>query len=183
MNLPEIRQWKPQWLWEDGSIDFADIKDGPVGWAISGRHDKTSYEMMWNTDVTCKWLHVVNVDHDGRKKLHLTRTSEGWQHKDGTIATGSANAMFPDLAWTAMTNTLPIRNLMASGQTHAAFDVLFVSAPDLVTTVVRQSYRRLEDGWQYKNHANGFSAVLTVDNDGLVTDYPGVCTRIKDLKL
>jgi len=180
VNLPEIDQFKVCWRWQDGSIDLLDIKSGPEGWALSGRHDDTAYWMMWNKDFTCRWLRVVIRGNSPRKSLHLTRTAQGWQHQNGALITGSQNALFPDLGWTAITNTLPIRHMLDSGEDQATHDVLLVAAQDLAPKIVRQSYRRTTDGWHYHNHDSDFSTVLAVDKRGIVTDYPGVCTRIED---
>jgi hypothetical protein len=46
--------------------------------------------------------------------------------------------------------------------------------------LIRQSYARRQEGWPCTNENHDFSALPAVDKTGLLTDYPGLCSR-KDL--
>ena len=85
-----------------------------------------------------------------------------------------------DIEATPFTNTLPIRRLGLTVGESAEIQVLYISVPDLSIKPVRQRYTRLADGrtYRYESLASGFTAVITVDDDGLVTDYPGLFRRV-----
>lgn len=68
------------------------------------------------------------------------------------------------------TNTPPIRRLTASGDARATLAVAWFPWPDLTADALEQCYERLgERRWRYT--AGSFSAVLDVDDQGLVLRY------------
>ncbi|KIN62314.1 Glycolipid bind domain containing protein [Sulfitobacter noctilucicola] len=164
------------WEWHDGSYDRAQFTRQPSGWRVTGRHGDTRYMIGLDNGFTCQSLEVTS-DAAG---LTLNRTSAGWFETNTGLVPNSAKAVDLDLGWTAVTNTFPIKRLMQKAQDESTFDVLMISGPDLGMRVVEQTYKRWEDGWVYANVSSGFTADLTVDKSGLVTDYPGLCSR-KDL--
>ncbi|MEW9918418.1 putative glycolipid-binding domain-containing protein [Marimonas sp. MJW-29] len=173
MSLPEDFAGAIVWEWQDGTFDRARFDLTPTGWDITGRHGETRYVIKLNTDHEPTSLEATCGD----RTLSLRRTAGGWRDDDGTLLPNSAGARDLDLGWTAVTNSFPIRRLMARRRGHGRFDVLLVALPDLDTRIVRQSYAREGKFWLYVNHDSGFSARLEVDNHGLVIDYPGLCTR------
>lgn len=173
MSLPEDYAGAIVWEWSDGTFDRARFDLTATGWEVSGRHGETRYVIRINTD-----HEPVSLEAScGDRTLTLRRTANGWRDDDDALLPGSTRARDLDLGWTAATNSFPIRRLMARRREHGQFDVLMVTLPDLDTHIVRQSYAREGTVWRYLNHENGFSARLTVDKNGLVTDYPGLCTR------
>ena len=83
-----------------------------------------------------------------------------------------------DLPLTPFTNTLPIRRLkMKIGQAREIV-VLYLDVLTNEFRPVRQKYERLSDfQYKYENIPNDFEAVITVDKDGFVVDYPGLFLR------
>lgn len=83
-----------------------------------------------------------------------------------------------DLSVTPATNTLPIRRLKLAVGESTAVTAAWVRFPELVVQPLEQRYTRL-DATRYRyESATGFSADLTVDEDGLPTDYPGGWQRV-----
>jgi hypothetical protein len=84
-----------------------------------------------------------------------------------------------DVMAVTFTNTLPIRRLrLAVGASHE-IDAAYIVVPDLAVRVDRQRYTRLgANEYRYEGLATGFTAVLTVDDDGIVIDYPGLSRRV-----
>ncbi|MEM9788145.1 MAG: putative glycolipid-binding domain-containing protein [Pseudomonadota bacterium] len=164
------------WDWPDKGTDRATVLTTPDGLQISSQHAETRY-----------WLHTdpnhaaisLKVQVDRAQPLDLRRDRDGWHHLDGSLVPGSAMAIDPDIACTALTNTLPIRRLGLGIGDTAAMDVLYLPVPDLTPRIVRQRYTRTDHGYRYQNLQNGFEALLSVDNDGWVTDYPGVCLMME----
>lgn len=84
-----------------------------------------------------------------------------------------------DISATPLTNTLPIRRLDLPIGQSADIDTAWIAVPAL--TVVRdpQRYTRVgERQWRYESRDSDFRALLTVDDDGLVLDYPGLFRSI-----
>jgi hypothetical protein len=95
------------------------------------------------------------------------------------VIPGSANAIDPDIACTALTNTLPIRRLDLAIGERVEIDVLYIPVPVLEPVIARQCYARQADGYLYENRDTGFTALLSVDRGGWVTHYPGVCDMME----
>ncbi|MGO4533440.1 putative glycolipid-binding domain-containing protein [Leifsonia sp. 2MCAF36] len=93
-----------------------------------------------------------------------------------------------DLALSPVTNTMPIRRLGAlDGLEETELTMAWVALPSLTVTASRQAYSAAagfdpSSGWgvvRYRSLDSEFMADLTVDEDGLVVDYPGIARRIR----
>jgi hypothetical protein len=82
-----------------------------------------------------------------------------------------------DLAFSAATNTISLRRLnLAVGQS-AEVTSAWLTFPDLQLQPLTQTYRRRDEShYVYAAPALGFKTVLTLDEAGLVTDYPPLWT-------
>ena len=176
MNRHDATRLSVVWEWHDDSYDRAQITQNHDGWHITGRHGETRYVITLDAGFCCRTLEASHGTH----ALTLNRTKSGWLTEKAELVAQSAQVAHLDLGWTALTNTFPIKCLQATEQTTGVFDVLMVTLPNLDISVVPQSYTQQDHGWLYQNKASGFSANLTIDKNGLVTDYPGLCTQ-KDL--
>ena len=165
-----ITRRKLCWRWEDGT-ETVDIMDGPDGWRVTGRHGDALFWLDCRPDFKTRSINIINPEH----RITLVKESAGWRTGEGSLVPDSAGALDVDFAATAFTNTLPIRRLALEDGASAEIDVLYIPLPDLTPRVVRQGYRREGQIWHYHNRDSGFRAALTVDKDGFVTDYPGVC--------
>lgn len=88
-----------------------------------------------------------------------------------------------DIAVTPFTNTLPIRRLHLSAGESAVINVVYVAIPALQVKVAPQRYTCLATSsaggtYQFESLDSDFSAVLTVDAEGLVEEYPQLFKRI-----
>jgi uncharacterized protein len=84
-----------------------------------------------------------------------------------------------DLSATPFCNTLAIRNLRATGE----LVVGFVQLPELSIVPSLQRYETMGPGqWRYIDLgvAKGFTAVLTLDSEGLVQHYEGLFEEISE---
>lgn len=168
-----MRQSSVVWEWDDGSIDRVHLAQSPGGWRISGRHSDARYVIDLDPDFRCLSLDATC----GEESCTLTRTPLGWLDAQSDLIPGSADVSYLDLGWSAITNSFPMRRLMAEGRDAGTFDVLLVTLPALEVTHAQQTYARAGAHWHYQNHKTGFSSPLVVDKEGLVTEYPGICTR------
>jgi hypothetical protein len=122
---------------------------------------------------------------EAERQISVGRTEDGvWliDHGQGTQRGEYAGAMDVDVSGLVTFTALPIRRLGLHRQpsTHE-LPVLYVSMPDLEVRLVKQTYRTVsisDEGAVINYTVPDFTADLTVDRDGLVTDYPGIATRV-----
>jgi hypothetical protein len=91
-----------------------------------------------------------------------------------------AGAIDCDLALSPVTNLMPIlRHGLVSGVGQVELTAAWVSVPDLRVQPDRQRYTAVGARLiRYDALDGSFSATITVDEDGLVIDYPGIARRI-----
>jgi uncharacterized protein len=83
-----------------------------------------------------------------------------------------------DISCTPFTNSLPIRRLKLEIGQSADINVLFVECPQLRIKTARQRYERLSElEYRFTSLDVDFTATVTVDAEGFVTDYPGLFER------
>ncbi len=113
------------------------------------------------------------------KGFALTREGHEWfdeQHHTIEVLHGCLDV---DIMVTPFTNTLPIKRLnLAAGQSQE-ISVVYVQVPELGISKFGQKYTcisRDKGGgiFKYESLKSGFTADLSIDEDGLVVDYPGI---------
>lgn len=122
----------------------------------------------------------------GIRGLHLEADGAGeWKDAEtGQPLTDLRGCIDVDMMFTPLTNTLPIRRLALAPGASREITVVYISAPDLSVRPFRQRYTRLDDAseghqrYRYESLESGFTAVLPVDDDGLVIEYPGIWRRV-----
>lgn len=126
-------------------------------------------------DVTwCTRVVEVSCASTGEARvIRLEADSAGVWRLDGQERPDLAGCLDIDLGVTPSTNTLPIRRLGLEPGQAAEVRAAWVRFPDLRTSVLDQRYERLS-ARRYRYSSPGFSAELSTDNVGLVTDYAGL---------
>jgi uncharacterized protein len=123
---------------------------------------------------------------DEERQITLSRTEDGiWliDHGNGSTQRDAFDgAIDVDIAGAVTFNALPVRRLRLHRE-PASHDlpVLCVSLPDLSVRVARNTYRTvsIDDGGAVINYSEpGYTADITVDQDGMVIDFPGRARRI-----
>src|SRR5690606_36456281 len=104
-----------------------------------------------------------------------------WRHDDGRTIDDLDGCMDIDIWPTPFTNSFPIRREPLDVGERRQFLVAWVLAPDLTVQRQAQAYRRLaEQSYLFENlDGSGVKPVITVDDDGIVLDYPGLFRRVK----
>jgi len=122
---------------------------------------------------------------------YIIRCDDAWRTERAEVSCGERHILLGaasiaaldcidvDIMGMTFTNTLPIRRLQLKVGASAQIAAAFVVVPDLVTRRERQRYTRLsENEYRYEGLGTGFTSVLTVDDEGIVIDYPQLSRRI-----
>lgn len=114
------------------------------------------------------WIGERDVD------VVMIRTDGGWTVQGvPMLVENVAGLCDVDLGFTPATNTNAIRRLNLGVGQEAETTALWLDVDNWSVKPLRQIYRRLEvDRYEYVSPDNDYRAVLTVDDAGMVTDYP-----------
>ncbi|MDQ3805405.1 MAG: putative glycolipid-binding domain-containing protein [Acidobacteriota bacterium] len=161
--------------------------DGAVAdGVVLGVEDGDAFRLRYTVHCDPRWrVRRVEVSFvAGGRGLSLTADGEGrWFDRSGAAVPALDGCVDLDITATPLTNTLPIRRLALRQGESAAIRVAYVTIPDLRVAPDEQRYTRLETGaaggrYRFEQVGSGFTAVLQVDGDGLVEDYPGLFKRV-----
>jgi len=86
-----------------------------------------------------------------------------------------------DISATPFTNTLPIRRLEWQPGQSRSLDMLYIRVPEMTMERARQQYTCLEKnehGSIFEYRQADFSAILPIDADGFVQNYPNLFRRL-----
>ncbi|HJU74841.1 MAG TPA: putative glycolipid-binding domain-containing protein [Gemmatimonadaceae bacterium] len=98
----------------------------------------------------------------------------GWVMNGGLCA-GLDGCIDVDLAFTPATNTLPIRRLRLEGGDAADVSAAWLRFPEMSLERLDQRYSRTgEYTYRYESGGGTFVRDLTVNEAGLVLEYPGL---------
>jgi hypothetical protein len=157
------------WLSAHGAV--AAVQDGRP-WGV---HYEISIDSHWRT----RFVEITAIDGNGQRKVLLDLDGEGNVVANTRLVPGLAGCLDVDLGATPFTNTLAIRRLRLEVGQSAGARAVWVSAPALELEPLDQTYTRTHvDRYRYEVPASGFSAELTVDDEGLVVDYEGLARRV-----
>lgn len=146
---------------------------------------RVSYELVCDADWRVREIQMAaESEETGSHALHLLADGAGdWQDATGGPIPELQGCIDVDFMLTPLTNTLPIRRLALTPGESREISVVYIAAPDLALSRFPQRYTRLEDDdsrqrYRYESLVSGFTAVLPVDDDGFVVEYPGQWRRI-----
>jgi len=122
----------------------------------------------------------VEVNVAGGRSIVLTTDGDGhWRDGDGRARPQLDGCIDIDISATPFTNTLPIRRLSTQLAQRAELCMAWIRIPTLDVHRASQAYTWLPDGrYRFEALGTGFEAVLEVDADGLVLDYPALFRRV-----
>lgn len=154
------------------------IVDSVVVGGRGGAPYGVRYRIACRSDWTVVTLDIETTDGRG---LHVASDGDArWSDTDGARLPALDGCVDVDLAGSPFTNSLPLRRLDLSPQMGAVeLKMLYVPFATFEPTVDSQRYRCLRPGfYRYEAVDRTFSADLTVDEDGLVVDYPNLFLRV-----
>lgn len=178
----------PSILWStiDGTgLERAVFEFGPDGTRLSGTtllaFDGAPFEIRWSVITAPDGATVTVGAHlqGAATNRHLSLGSDGagvWNTGDEPVME-FFGATDVDLGWTPATNTLAIRRLALDVGESGEASVVRIQFPERDIDRVTQRYTRLAvDRYEYQS--GGVTAELTVDEHGIVTEYPDGWTTV-----
>lgn len=139
------------------------------------------YQLAWDANGLLRSADLQVDCAAGGRAIGLRCDGAGrWQDGDGVPLARLAGCQDIDIWPTPFTNSFPIwRSNLAVGE-RREYRMAWVRAPELSVQSRLQAYTRLgERSYRFESlDGSGFQADLTVDADGLVTDYPGYFSRV-----
>jgi uncharacterized protein len=176
-----------RWSQVDGmSIEHLTMSEDEQGVVIESAIAGDAFGLMYRIECDTRWQTMrLAIRLAGGATLDLTRQPgknhlAEWADADGTPQEALRGCIDVDLTATPFTNTLPIRRLrLEDGERHV-IRVVYVDVPSLQVRAVEQAYTCIGPNGRYRYEGldTGFTADITVDENGLVLDYPGLFTRI-----
>lgn len=142
-----------------------------------------SYQLSCGASWRVNGLTITADSSAGSRTLALVADQDGRWLADGQPRSDLDGCIDVDISLTPLTNTLPIQRLTWARGEAQDIDVVYVDAPALTARRARQRYTLLggdtNDGAAvYRYESGSFTADVTVDSDGFVTDYPGLWRRV-----
>jgi len=167
---------------EQGSVERCAITAGDDGAMVAAAIDFHPGMVDYRVRIVRPWLFcelsVVDRRRQRAVRRHVVRDVEGHWYVDGRARPDLGGAHEIDLAISPLSNTLPIRRLGLEIGESAEIVTAYVGA-DLDVSTDPQRYTRIaERRYLYESLDSAFSREVTVDEHGLVLDYPSLFQRV-----
>jgi uncharacterized protein len=157
---------------EECEISFTDrgveVRSTVSGDAVDG---------VYRLRASSRWeFESLSMTINGRR-LQVRRAGNLWL-VDGAVRPDLDEAREVDLSVSPLTNSLPIGRLGLQVGQGADIVTAYIRVPELDVMADPQRYTRTGVfEYLYESRRSGFRRTITVDRDGLVTEYPGLFTR------
>jgi hypothetical protein len=140
---------------------------------------EVTYEVLCDAQWVTRLALVLLKRADKLRNVELHRDVDGHWFLNDHALPGFAGSLDVDLGFSPATNTLPVRRMnLAVGEAREATSV-WVAFPSLEIQPLPQTYTRLDERrYRYTSRDGEFSAVLELDELGLVVNYEEWWRRI-----
>jgi uncharacterized protein len=172
-----------EWLAEQASVELSD--GGVLASGVQLGVEPEDYRVEYRLEVPSDWVtRRLEVEASGagwRRSLVLEHDGQGAWTRDGEHDGALDGALDCDLAYSPLTNLMPIRryDLHRGGGTRD-FVMAWVSVPDLAVHASPQRYVHVRRGVvRFVPLDDDFRSELEVDEDGLVVRYPRLAERVR----
>ena len=163
---------------------IVELKDGmmEVDSIIAGKKDGKMYRLKYHAQLTHDWLfNLASIEFrfaDSTQEFRVSKSGNGGCILNDQPAPEFNGCDYIDIALTPFTNSLPINHLELKVGESREISVIYFDLFENVLKPVHQCYeRRSQDEYLYQNIPNDFEALIKVDGQGYVTDYPGLFKR------
>lgn len=156
----------------DGLVLAVDEQQGPF---------RLAYRLRWDQAWCLREADLaVEVGAESRRLVLRTDGRGAWHDAAGRSLPALDGCIDIDIWPTPFTNTFPLRRSPPAAGERREYRMAWVSAPGLTVGPQRQAYTALGDRrWRFESlDGSGFRVELTVDEENVVIDYPGLFRRI-----
>jgi hypothetical protein len=184
MALRKSIRWRSL---EHGGLEQLSINEWPEGVkvrsAIVGQADEDRHGVLYELSLTPDWrFQAMLLQRTDGRMVVLRRSDAGeWFDMQAEALPELEGCFDIDFEMTPFTNSLPIRrDPLYIGETRR-FWMAYIPADTLEPFADEQIYTRLSERVYRFETGEGedyFTADITVDEDGLVVDYPGLFERV-----
>lgn len=150
-----------------------------------GEPYRLRYRVACDTEWQTRYVHLaLLLVEEEDWSLALSGDGRGhWQDGRGHRLVEFDGCIDIDITSTPFTNTLPIRRLRLRPGQSSDLSMLYVNVPEMKIERSHQRYTCLRSDatggvYRFQTLDYDFTADLTVDETGLVVDYPGLFRRI-----
>lgn len=143
---------------------------------------RLTYRLTWDESWRLRDAELVVATEHSTRSLRLQTDGQGhWRHGDGRAIDKLDGCLDVDIWPTPFTNSFPIRREPMVVGERQQFRMAWIFAPELAVQPQPQAYTRLADRlYLFESlDGSGFKAELSVDENGIVLDYPGLFRRVK----
>jgi hypothetical protein len=171
-----------EWLAEHAQVDLHD--DGVLATGVQLGVEPEPYLVEYRLEAPSDWItRRLEIEASGagwRRSLTLEHNGAGRWTADGERVTDVDSALDCDLAFSPLTNLMPVRRSgLHERPGRADFVMAWVSVPDLRVHASPQRYEHVRPGVvRYVALDGDFTAELELDADGFVVRYPRLAERV-----
>jgi hypothetical protein len=172
--------WNPSGMGLEHLVERERAVDSVIVWTDDGGEAcRLAYQLEWDDHGRTRRLFAQLATENGTRLLDLRGDGEGHWRIGGRKVSALDGCLDVDLWPTPFTNSLPIRRLSLDWDESADIRVAHVIAPELDVSAKAQRYTSHGGGaYRFETLDDGFSADLTVDENGLVLRYPELFERL-----
>ena len=158
----------------DESIDVSSV--------IVGAHDdkiyRVDYSIKTNRNWECIFFELTIQLSDKKEIINYHSDGRGNWTKNGAPVNEFKGCIDIDISLTPFTNSLPINRLEWELNKPLQINVMFLDILSHKIIPVQQRYTKLSNTeYKFENVPNDFEAVITVDESGIVVNYPELFVR------
>lgn len=137
-----------------------------------------NYQVVMGIDWVVMSFHIA-IELNGEQSTITGQNVNGVWSINDQEAIEFRGFKFIDISLTPFTNTLVINNLFLAGRVEQEVDVIYIDILESEVSAVKQRYtRRSSDMFLFQHLENDFEALILVDGEGFVLDYPGYFKRV-----
>jgi uncharacterized protein len=173
-------------------VEFAEIelrRDSLTAHGVAIGTSPTPYRLDYTLETGTGWITsrlAVAARMEGRRRTLELRRDGRWftrydDEDEQPLPESFDAALDCDLGLSPVTNLMPVlRHGIREGGGPVVLTTAWVSVPDLALTADEQRYSFVREGAVRFEAVDGsFTAELTLDDDGIVVDYPGIARRLR----
>lgn len=184
MTVIQTIRWSA-WDGFEESLEHVDIRADEAGTVaegvIIGSDDGADFALAYRLLIDRTWqVREARLQVTSGSALHLASDGHGGWQVNGQARPDLHECVDIDIEATPLTNTLPIRRLRLDRGQSATLQVVYICVPSLAVGISRQRYTALEPGtlYRFESLESGFTADLSVDEEGFVMNYPRLFRRL-----